>query len=122
VDVERVERVADLVSDARGEESEGLDAFAFDGLKGFLPGFGRVVEDESEAGSAYGVAVERCGVQAEEARAREGDFEFVADHALAAFGVHAEKLLPVQFGKKVPDVAALSFAGFDAEELGDGLV
>ena len=77
MNVQRVERIADFVRDAGGEQRERLHALAFDGLKGFLPRLGRVVQNQRHAGTAGGLAVERRGVEPEKTRARIMHFKFV---------------------------------------------
>jgi hypothetical protein len=52
MNVQRVERIADFMRDAGGEQRQRLDAFAFDGLEGFLPRLGRVVQNQRHAGTA----------------------------------------------------------------------
>ena len=52
MDVQRVERIADFVRDAGGEQRERLHAFALDGFKGLLPRLGRVMQNERDAGTA----------------------------------------------------------------------
>ena len=70
MDVQRVERIADFVRDAGGEQRERLDAFAFDGLKRFLPRLGRVMQNQRHAGTAGGLAIERRRVEPEKTRTR----------------------------------------------------
>ena len=62
MNVQRVERIADFVRDAGGEQRERLDALAFNGFKGFLPRLGRIVQNERHAGTAGSLAVERRGI------------------------------------------------------------
>ena len=57
VNVQCVERVADLMSDAGGQQGERLNALAFHGLERFLAGFGGVVENERQTGGAGGGAI-----------------------------------------------------------------
>ena len=45
MDVERIERIADLVRNTRGEQGQRLDAFALDGFVSFLARFGYVVQN-----------------------------------------------------------------------------
>jgi hypothetical protein len=61
MNVERVERIADFMRDARRQQRQRLDTLAFDGFKSFLPRFGRIVQDERHAGFA-GFAVQRGGI------------------------------------------------------------
>ena len=107
MNVQRVERIADFVGDAGGEQRERLDALAFDGFKGFLPRLGRVVQNQRDAGTAGGLAVERRGVEPEKTRTRIMHFKFMAHDALAARVVGFGNFLPIQFRQNVRDV--LSF-------------
>jgi len=45
MNVQRVERIADFVRDAGGEQRERLHAFALNGFKSFLPRLGCVVQN-----------------------------------------------------------------------------
>ena len=49
MDVQRIERVADLVCDAGGQQRECLDALALDDLKGFLLLLGSVINYDRQA-------------------------------------------------------------------------
>ena len=119
--MEGVEGIADFMGDAGGEEGQGLNALALDGFDGLLAGFGGVVEDEGDAGAAGGFAIERRGIEPEEARAGIVDLELVPDEARAAGLVEAANLLPVEFGDEVGDGLAFDI-GLQAEKAGDGLV
>ena len=44
MNVQGVERIADFVRHAGGQQGQRLDAFALDGFEGLLPRFGRVVK------------------------------------------------------------------------------
>ena len=101
MNVQRVERIADFVRDARGQQRERLHAFAFDGLEGFLPRLGRVVQNQRHAGTAGRLAVERRGVEPQKARARIMNFKFMPRDARAACTVEARNFLPVQLRQKV---------------------
>ena len=120
--MEGVKRIAQLVGDTRGEEREGLHPLALDGLEGLLPGLGGVVEDERDAGGAGGLAIQRRGVKAEEARARPFDFEFVPDDLRPAGLVPAREFLPVESGQEARDGLAFVGIGLEAEQGGDGVV
>ena len=67
MDVQRVERIADFMRDAGREQRQGLDALAFDGLEGFLPRLGRIVQNQRHAGTAGGLR------QSSAARRRAGE-------------------------------------------------
>ena len=53
-----IERIADFVSHAAGQESECVETLALDGFAGLLTDFGAVMQDECEAGAAGGLAIE----------------------------------------------------------------
>ena len=121
MDVQRVERIADFVRHAGRQQRQRLDAFAFDGFKGFLPRLGRVVQNQRHAGTARGFAIQRRGVKPQKTRTRIMHFKFMPHDALAAGVIRLRNLLPIQFRQKFRDV--LSFvAGLQADEPRDGLV
>ena len=101
MNVQRVERIADFMRDAGRQQRQRLDALAFDGLKGFLPRLGRVVQNQRHAGTAGRLAIERRGVEPEKARARIMHFKFVPRDARAARVVGAGNVLPIQFRQNV---------------------
>ena len=103
VDVERVERIADLMGHAGRQQRQGLDALAFDRLEGFLPGLGGVVQDEREPGTSLGIAIERRRVEADETGLRIGDLEFMPDNARAALDVQFAEPLPIQLRQELGD-------------------
>ena len=49
MDVQRIERIADLMRHARREQCQRLHAFALDGVKCLLPRLGRIVQDQRHA-------------------------------------------------------------------------
>ena len=77
MDVQCVERIADLMRDTGRQQCEGLDALALDGLKGFLPRFGCVVQDQRDAGTAPRFTVQRRGVKPKKTRTRIKHLEFM---------------------------------------------
>ena len=87
MNVQRIERVADLVGHTGGEQGQGLDAFAFDGLEGLLARLGGIVDDQGHAGAAFGS--QRRRVEPQKARARIMHFQFMADHARPAAALEA---------------------------------
>ena len=121
MDVQGVERIADFMGDAGGQQRQRLDPLALDGLEGLLPRLGGVVQNQGHAGAAGGFAIERRGVEPEEARARIMDLELMPHDALAARVVEPANLLPVQFGDEIGDGLAFD-VGLQAEQARDGLV
>ena len=121
MDVQRVERIADLMRNARGEQGERLHALAFDGFKRFLPRFGRVMQNQRHAGTALCLAIERRGVEAEKAFARIKNFKLMPRDVRAAGAIRAGNLLPVHLRQKLGDVQ-IFLARPQADELRDGLV
>ena len=111
MNVQRVERIADFMRDAGGEQRQRLHAFAFDGLEGLLPRLGGVVQNQRHAGAAGRLAIQRRGVEPEKARARIMHFEFVPDDALAAGGVELRNFPPIQFRQKFRRLAGLRRCG-----------
>ena len=67
-------------------------ALALDGLEGFLPRLGGVVQNQRHAGAAGRFAIERRGVEPQEARARILHFELVPHDALAARVVQTREI------------------------------
>ena len=57
MNVQRVERIADLMRHARRQQGQCLHAFAFDGFKGFLPRLGRIMQNQRHPGTAPGLAI-----------------------------------------------------------------
>ena len=51
MDVQRIQRIADLVRDTRRQQGQRLHPFAFDGFKSFLPRLGGVVQNQRQARS-----------------------------------------------------------------------
>ena len=94
MNVQRVERIADFMRHAGRQQRERLDALAFDGLKGFLPRLGRVVQNQRHAGTAGGFAIQRRGVKPQKARTRIMHFKFVPRDVPAALAVEARDFLP----------------------------
>ena len=121
VNVQGVERIADFMGDAGRQQGQRLDALALDGLDGLLAGFGGVVQDQRDAGAAGGFAIERRGVEPQEARAGIMDLELVPHDALAARVVEPANLLPFQLGDEIGDRLALD-VGLQAEQARDRLV
>ena len=121
VDVQRVQRIADLMRDAGGQERQRLHPFAFDGLKGFFPRLGRIVQDQRHAGTARGLAIQRRGIQPQKTRPRIKHFKFMADDLRAAGVVGAGNFQPVHLRQKLMDVLLL-FAGLQTDEPRDRLV
>ena len=70
MNVQRVERIADFMGDARRQQRQRLDAFVLDGFNGLLPGFRRVVQNQRQAGTARRFAVQRRGVKPQKTRTR----------------------------------------------------
>ena len=58
MNVQRVERIPDFVRDAGGQQSQCLNALAFNGLKGLLPRFGGIVQNQGDSGTASRLAIE----------------------------------------------------------------
>ena len=121
MDVQRVERIADLVRHARREQRERLDAFALDGFKGFLPRLGRVVQNQRHAGTARGLAVQRRGVEPEKTRTRIMHLKFMPDNVRAPGVIRAGNFLPIHLRQNVRDVLLLGVRR-QADEPGDGLI
>jgi len=122
VDVEGVERVADLVGDAGGQEGQGLQPFALDRLEGLLAGLGRVVQDECDAGAALRSGIERSRQDPQKARSREADFEFVPGGVRAAAAIECGDLLPIEFGEEPRDRLSFGALGDQTEQAGDRLI
>ena len=101
MNVQRVERIADLVRHAGRQQRQRLDAFALDGLERLLPRLGRVVQNQRHAGAAPGFAIQRRGIKPEKSRARILDFKFMAEEVRAAGLIGAGNLLPIQFRQDV---------------------
>ena len=75
MNMQRVERIADFMRDAGGEQRERLYALAFNGLECFLPRFGGVVQNKGNPGTAGGFAIERRGIEPEKTRTGIVDFK-----------------------------------------------
>ena len=115
MNVQGIEGIADLMGDAGGQQCQRLNPLALDGFNGLLAGFGVVVEDEGHPGAAGRFAIQRGGVEPEEARARILDLKLVPHHALAARMVEPANLLPVEFGDEIRDRLAFR-TGLQAQE------
>ena len=101
MNVQRVERIADFVRHAGGQQSQRLDALAFNGLKGFLPRLGRIMQNQRHAGTAGGFAIQRRGVEPQKARTRIIHFKFVPRDAPAALrGQSRERSSQSSSGRK----------------------
>ena len=121
MNVQRVERIADFVRDAGGEQRERLHALAFNGFKGLLPRLGGIVQNERHPGTAGSLAVQRRGIEPQKSRAGIMHLKFVAGDALAPRDVGFGNLFPIHFGQPGGDV--LSFdAGLQTNQARHGLV
>jgi hypothetical protein len=116
-----IERITNFVSDAGGQESQGLDFFTFDGVNGLLARFGGVVKNESDPGAARGCAIKGGGVKAKKTGAWVLDLEFMPDHALPSVAIHAGNFVPVQLRDEIGDGLALDIR-LKPEHPGHGLV
>ena len=101
MNVEGVERIADFVGHAGGQQGEGMNALAFDGFKRLLARLGVVVQNQRHAGTAARFAVQRRGVKAQELRARIADFKLVAGDARPAFGGLGRDAFPIQLRQEL---------------------
>ena len=86
MNMQRVERVADFVRDAGRQKRQRMEPLALDGLKGLLPRFRRVVQDQGHARTALGFPLHGGGIHPQEPGARIGDFDFVPGRLLPPAG------------------------------------
>src|SRR5437867_9967966 len=77
MNVKGVERIAQLMGHAGGQQRQRLDTLALDGFEGFLPRFSRIMQDQRDARAASGFAVQGSGVKANKARPGIVELEFV---------------------------------------------
>ena len=121
MNVQRIERISDFMRHAGRQQCERLDALAFNGLEGFLPRLGGIVQNERDAGTAGGFAIERRGVKTQKARTRVIHLKFVPGDVPAALAVKAREFFPVEFGQKTRDVLAFD-SRLQAQQARDRLV
>jgi hypothetical protein len=122
MDVQGVERISDLMGDAGGKQGQRLDALGFDGRKGLFPRFGRIMDDQRQPGTARRLSIQGRDVQAQEARARKCDLQFVASDSLAAGGIGGGKLLPIQFRQVASERLAFNALRFQPKESSHRLI
>ena len=84
MDVQRVERIANLMRHTGGQQREGLHPFTLNHLKGFLLLLGGVVNDHRQTAGAF--ANQGGGVHAEETPNGIGQLQFVPGDGEAVAG------------------------------------
>ena len=119
VDVERVERVPDLVGDTGGEAGDGLEFARFDLLPLPGDGAGLVAQDDDvpDESLARIPVIEWGDVEVEKARLGISHHE-IAVHDAARGG----DFLPIKPREKVPDFTADRLFRIEAEKVAGGLV
>ena len=117
MDVERVERIAQLVRDAGGQQRDGVDFLRLDRFAGLRAARGQVVEDEGEAHQRRVLVLQRDEIKIQVARLRIEDLQVAADHA--ALG---ENFGPVEFLEMLRHGGAHRLGRIDPEQPGDGVV
>ncbi len=122
MDVQRVERVADLVRDAGRQKGQGMKPFAFDGLEGLLPRFGGVVQNQGHARTAPGLPVQGRGVKAQEAGTRIRNLKLIMRGPLDARRAGRAHALPIQFGQEIGDGTPFDLFGRPIEQADHRLV
>ena len=116
MDVEGVERIADLVGDSRREQGDGRETLALDGLLGLLALRSDVSQDDGPAhqGTALRVGLvahQRSDVEVQEAPFGIEDLEITAHH-IAASGHGVE----VESGDRRREIPAHVLRAGEAEE------
>jgi hypothetical protein len=119
VDVQRVERVADFMGDAGGEQGQRVEALRFEGLLGFLAGGGEVADqhDPADGGGARFLGLDGGEVEVEVAVFRVEDLEVARDR-FARLGERG----PVESGDAAGERGARGLIGIDSEEAAGGAV
>ena len=121
MNVQGVEGIPDLMGDAGGQQCQRLDPLALDRLDGLLPGFGVVMQDERNPGAAGGFAIERGGVEPEEARAGVLDLKLMPYHPLPSRVIELADLAPFELGNEIRNGLAFD-VGLQAEQARHRLV
>ena len=121
MNVQGVQRIAEFMRNAGGEQRQRLDTFALDGIEGLLPRFGGIMQNQRNTRAARRLAIQRRGVEPEKSRARILHLEFVADDMLAALAVELGNFSPVEIGQNVRDRFAFR-ARLQPDEPRDGFV
>ena len=122
MDVQGVERIANLVRHAGGEQGQRLNALALDRLVCALPGFGRVVQDQRQAAAAGCVAIQRRGIKIQETGPRILDFELVPCHPRPARLIGPGQRGPIQLRQEPRDRLPFRRRMLQAQQTRDGLV
>ena len=119
--MQRVERVADLVRDTRGQQSQRFDPFALDRLKSLLPRLRGVVDDQHQAG-AFAIAAQRRGVKPDKPLPWIKHLELLPQDARAAGLLALHQPRPVEFRQVATDVFTFGLARLQADQVRDRLV
>ncbi len=117
MNVERVERIAELVRDARGQQRHGIELLRLDRLARLVAPRGQVVENDGEAHERRVLVLQRDEIEIEIARLRVKHLEVAIDHA--ALGQDGG---PVKFLQVLRNRRAHGLGRVDAEQRGDGVV
>ena len=99
VNVQRVERIADLVRDTRGEQRQRLDAFALDDLDGLLLLLGGVVDDHRQP--TRSLAHQRRSIYAQVAPDGITRLQLMARHRHTVGGGRRANIWPINLGQKI---------------------
>jgi hypothetical protein len=123
VDAERVERIADLVGDAGGEQPHGLHALGLD-ERGLVLALARdVAEDGHDArAGALGPLLHRHGVHLQDAPLRAGDLDLARGELRPFAFLAPRQALPVHVGHVARDGAPPHAGDLEAEQRLRGVV
>ncbi len=117
MDVERVQRVAEFVGDAGGEQGEGGQFLRLDGGGGLLAALGHVAQDQGHAGDQVTFLVDqRHDVETEEPVLGIKHLDLVADHLAPFAAVGRPDPIPVQVAQVLGDRFATAGLGIEPEQ------
>ncbi len=117
MDVERVERIAQLMRDAGGEQRDGVELLRFDRFAGLRAARGQVVENNGEAHQRGVLVLQRHEIKIQVALLGIEDLQVAIHHA--ALG---QDRRPVEFLEMLRDRRAHRLGRIDAEQRGDGMI
>ena len=113
----RIERVADLVGDAGGQQCQGVAPFRLDGLLGLMAGLCGIVQDEGEA--RLGILVDRGGKHPEESGLGESDLDLSSQRVA---GVDRVVEVPFEFRQEAFQGLSKGVLGRVPDQASGGLI
>src|SRR5882724_8268517 len=121
MDMQGVQRVADLMGHTRRKQSERLHALALDSLECLLPCLGGIMNDQRHAAAPSGFTIQWRSIQPQETRARIMHFEFMPHHAFASGAIKLFDFFPLESRDEIGDRPTLR-TGLKTKKSSDRLI